>query len=176
MAVPMRSTRSNVSPAGRQSDPALKRPHLHVVESGEHHAKETGHGAHVASSVIAWTRSRPRPWLHTAIAILFLVLCWIGTLMLRTQMVENSFESSQVEQNITMLRQDVEDDQAKLSNLEATLPDRAQKLNMVPASGSLTIDLNGYQPPKDEKATTGESAEQQATSNQHDSSQGGATE
>ena len=104
------------------------------------------------------------------------VLCWIGTLMLRTQMVENSFESSQVEQNITMLRQDVEDNQAKLSNLEATLPDRAQKLNMVPASGSLTIDLNGYQPPKDEKATTGESAEQQATSNQHDTSQGGATE
>ena len=96
MAVPMRSTRSNVSPAGRQSDPALKRPHLHVVESGEHHAKETGHGAHVASTVIAWTRSRPRPWLHTTIAILFLVLCWIGTLMLRIQMVENSFESSQV--------------------------------------------------------------------------------
>ena len=77
---------------------------------------------------------------------------------------------------VAMLRQDVEDNQAKLSNLEATLPDRAQKLNMVPASGSLTIDLNGYQPPKDEKATTGESAEQQATSNQHDTSQGGATE
>ncbi|MCB5520994.1 hypothetical protein LIP81_21220, partial [Erysipelatoclostridium ramosum] len=58
-------------------------------------------------TVIAWTRSRPRPRLHTTIAILFLVLCWIGTLMLRTQMVENSFESSQVEQNIMMVRQDV---------------------------------------------------------------------
>jgi len=45
-----------------------------------------------------------------------------------------------------MLQQDVEDDQARLAQLEATLPERAQKMNMEPAKGSLSIDLQGYQP------------------------------
>ena len=45
-----------------------------------------------------------------------------------------------------MLQQDVEEDQTKLSQLEATLPERAQKMKMVPAQGSLSIDLEGYTP------------------------------
>ena len=59
-------------------------------------------------------------------------------------MVQNSFEANQIETNITRLSQDVEDDQAKLDELEASLPDKAEQMGMVPQKGALTIDLNGY--------------------------------
>ena len=65
--------------------------------------------------------------------------------MLRTQMVQNSFEASQIEMHITQLTQDVEDDQAKLDELDASLPSKAEEMGMVPQKGALTIDLNGYQ-------------------------------
>lgn len=53
-------------------------------------------------------------------------------------------EANQIETNITRLSQDVEDDQAKLDELEASLPDKAEQMGMVPQKGALTIDLNGY--------------------------------
>lgn len=175
MAAPMRSTRSHVSPSGRdgRTDAPSKRPELHVVSSSDQHGKKNEKHS-FAENVITWTKTRSRPWLHTGIAVLFLILCWIGTLLLRTQMVENSFESARIEQNITMLQQDVEDDQAKLSNLEATLPDRAQKLNMVPASGSLSIDLQGYKAPEDTKQNSSSTQTQSDSSKQNaDADQGG---
>ena len=72
----------------------------------------------------------------------------MGSLMLRTQMVQHSFEANQIESNITRLTQDVEDDQTKLDELEASLPSKAEE--MVPQKGALTIDLNGYQPSGDD--------------------------
>mgnify|MGYP000093281645 CR=1 FL=1 len=76
---------------------------------------------------------------------MFLGVCLLGSLMLRTQMVQNSFEASQIETHITQLTQDVEDDQAKLDELDASLPSKAEEMGMVPQKGALTIDLNGYQ-------------------------------
>ena len=55
------------------------------------------------------------------------------------------FEASQIETHITQLTQDVEDDQAKLDELDASLPSKAEEMGMVPQKGALTIDLNGYQ-------------------------------
>ena len=86
-----------------------------------------------------------RALLHLVIAAVFLGVCLLGSLMLRTQMVQNSFESSQIETHITQLTQDVEDDQAKLDELDASLPSKAEEMGMVPQKGALTIDLNGYQ-------------------------------
>ena len=67
--------------------------------------------------------------------------------MLRTQMVQHSFEANQIESNITRLTQDVE---TKLDELEASLPSKAEEMGMVPQKGALTIDLNGYQPSGDD--------------------------
>ena len=95
--------------------------------------------------LITWTRTRSTPLLHLVIAVVFLGVCLLGSLMLRTQMVQNSFEASQIETHITQLTQDVEDDQAKLDELDASLPSKAEEMGMVPQQGALTIDLNGYQ-------------------------------
>ena len=54
-------------------------------------------------------------------------------------------EASQIESSITKLTQDVEDDQAKLDELDASLPSKAEDMGMVPQKGALTIDLSGYQ-------------------------------
>ena len=70
----------------------------------------------------------------------------LGALALRTQMVEISFESSQVQTRIERLSQDVEERQTQLDMLKASLPERAQEMGMVPQEGSISIDLNGYQP------------------------------
>ena len=40
---------------------------------------------------------------------------------------------------------DIEDDQAKLDQLVANLPDKASDMGMVPQQGSVSIDLSGYQ-------------------------------
>lgn len=64
--------------------------------------------------------------------------------MLRTQMIENSFSAAQTTSNISELTQDVQEDQAKLDALEATLPDKAQQMGMVPQEGTVSIDLQGY--------------------------------
>ena len=103
-----------------------------------------GHAAHRHPG----TQARGASLIHVTVAIVFLVATLLITLMLRTQMVQNSFESNTVQKNINMLTQDVQDDQAKLDELISSLPDKAQKMGMVPQQDSVTIDLNGYKPSK----------------------------
>ncbi|MBT1165312.1 hypothetical protein [Bifidobacterium simiarum] len=79
-------------------------------------------------------------------ALVFLGASLVGSLLLRTQMVEDSFAITDVQQSIGRLTQDVQEDQTKLDALEASLPEKAQKLGMVPGSDALTIDLQGYKP------------------------------
>jgi cell division protein FtsL len=92
-----------------------------------------------------WTRERTTPLVHIVIAVVFLVSTLIGSLALRTQMVQNAFEETQVQDHISQLTQDVEDDQAKLDELQASLPSKAQDMGMIAQQGSISIDLNGYQ-------------------------------
>ena len=140
MAAP-RTIASNAAPAGRKSQTetiGTTRPELHVIKG----TRVEGNGIR---QLITWTRTRSTPLLHLVIAAVFLGVCLLGSLMLRTQMVQNSFEASQIETHITQLTQDVEDDQAKLDELDASLPSKAEEMGMVPQKGALTIDLNGYQ-------------------------------
>ena len=76
---------------------------------------------------------------------MFLGVCLLGSLMLRTQMVQNSFEASQIETHFSKLSQDFEDDLSMLDELYASLLSKAEEMGMVPQKGALTIDLNGYQ-------------------------------
>lgn len=149
MAAPMLSSRPDAVPAGREAEqggrPAA-RPELHVVETSKRDAKTSAAGN--LERIIEWTRMRGTSLVHVVIAIAFLVITLLGTLMLRTQMVQNSFDSSKTQTHIDMLTQDVQDDQAKLDALVSSLPDKAQKMGMVPQQDSVTIDLNGYKPSK----------------------------
>lgn len=72
------------------------------------------------------------------------MLSLIGSLMLRTQMVQDSFEVSKLQTSIGVLTQDVQDDQTKLDELDSSLPDKAEKLGMQPQSTSTSLDLNEY--------------------------------
>ena len=117
-----RSIRSNAAPASNRphtKHQSSSRPELRVVSNPR--GNEQGN------------------------AVIFLVGTLFGALMLRTQMVQNSFEAAQIETNINRLTQDIEDDQAKLDQLVANLPDKASDMGMVPQQGSVSIDLSGYQ-------------------------------
>ncbi|WP_239457404.1 hypothetical protein [Bifidobacterium pullorum] len=144
-----RVARSSAAPAPRRADaptrPEQARPELRVVEGGR------AEGRFVVQRLgraLGWVRARSVPMVHVAVAITFLVGTLIGALMLRTQMVSNAFEMSAIESNIGRLTQDVQEEQARLDKLQASLPQKATDLGMVPQSTSVTIDLNGYQPPK----------------------------
>ncbi|MSS12968.1 hypothetical protein [Bifidobacterium tsurumiense] len=149
MTATVRSARSHAAPAGREHEMAAPaaRPQLRVVEGGRVSGGIVG-GFHKA---ITWTKTRSTPLLHVVFAVVFLIAVLLGSLALRTQMVQNSFEASQVQSNISKLTQDVDDDQAKLDALEASLPEKAQSMGMIPQQGSISIDLSGY------KATGGQS-------------------
>ncbi len=143
MAAP-RTISSNAAPAGRRSQSGTAgktRPELRVVKGERGKANGVRRGF---EQVINWTCARNTPVLHVFVAVAFLMLCLLGSLSLRTQMVQNSFEASQIESNITRLTQDVEDDQVKLDELEASLPSKAEEMGMVLQKGALTIDLSDY--------------------------------
>ncbi|MBW3091895.1 hypothetical protein KIH79_02785 [Bifidobacterium sp. 82T10] len=149
MASRGRTVRSNAVPESRRprsAEPST-RPSLHVVEGG---AKPAGQNGGLAR-LIVWTRSRSTSLFHIAASAIFLAATLIGALLLRTQMVENSFEAAEVQANITTLTQDVEEEQAKLDELQTSLPQRAEKMGMTLQKGSLTIDLSGYKNGKDGK-------------------------
>lgn len=81
---------------------------------------------------------------HFVCALVFLAASLVGSLVLRTQMVEDSFAITETQQSIGRLTQDIQERQTKLDSLQASLPNKAQKLGMVPGTDSLTIDLDGY--------------------------------
>lgn len=144
MAATARSLRSNAVPASRRPEPAGKpasRPELRVVNGGRVDKDDLAAGF---SRFMEWVRTRSAPTLHIIVAVVFLAATLLGALMLRTQMVQNAFEASSIESSIGRLTQDVQDDQAKLDQLQASLPQKASDMGMVPQSSSVTIDLNGY--------------------------------
>ncbi|WP_240539221.1 hypothetical protein [Bifidobacterium sp. SO1] len=148
------SSRSNAVPApSRPSTSAAPvRPELHVVSES---ASARGAVANGITRLVVWTRSRSTSLIHIVIAAVFLAATLVGALVLRTQMVENSFEAASVQANINTLTQDVEEDQAKLDALESSLPAKAEEMGMVLQQGSLSIDLSGYQAPGTDTSSTG---------------------
>lgn len=144
MASAARSLRSNAVPASRRPEPAAapaSRPELRVVNGGRADKDDLAAGF---GRFMEWVRTRSAPTVHIVVAVVFLAATLIGALMLRTQMVQNAFEVSSLETSIARLTQDVQDDQARLNQLEASLPQKADDMGMVPQSSSVSIDLNGY--------------------------------
>lgn len=147
MATSARTVRSNAAPAGREreSKETSRRPELTAIKGRRTASNAVGEGF---ERLLTWTRARSMPLLQVVVAVAFLAACLLGSLALRTQMAQNSFEQTRVQDNISTLTQDVQDDQAKLDELEASLPQKAQDMGMVPQQGSISIDLSGYQPSK----------------------------
>lgn len=143
MATSSRTIRSNAAPAGRTHEAGAPpaRPDLHVVTGNRNQSSPVTRGV---ERLFTWTRTRKAPMLNVVIAMVFLAVCLVGSLTLRTQMAQQAFEQTQVQGHIATLTQDVEDDQAKLDELQASLPRKAQDMRMVPQQGSIAIDLNGY--------------------------------
>ncbi|NMN00899.1 hypothetical protein G1C96_1480 [Bifidobacterium sp. DSM 109958] len=108
--------------------------------------------------ILRWVMNRRAPFLPTVLAALFLIGTLLGTLALRTQMVENSFEATRLNRSISNLTQDAQTYQSELDRLEAQLPTKAKDLGMVPQQGSITIDLQGYQAPADSPSASASGA------------------
>lgn len=143
-----RSIRSNAVPAGGRRQRAAApstRPELRVVDGTRMAKRESGGFARL----ITWTRSRGSSLVHIAAAAVFLTGTLIGALLLRTQMIENAFEASAIEDHIAMLTQDVQEDQARLDALIASLPAKAEEMGMTTQQGSVSIDLSDYDNGKD---------------------------
>jgi hypothetical protein len=104
-----------------------------------------------ARRLLVWTRTRRAPLFHIVVALSILGASLVVSLMLRTQMIENSFEATTTQQSISRLNQDIQDDQSKLDELQASLPDKAEKMGMIPQKGSISIDLQGYKAATDSK-------------------------
>lgn len=137
-----RTIRSSAVPATTRPRPEVRpeaRPRLHVVTGGKAGAA-SGFGR-----MLQWAGTRSARTLHVVISVAFLASTLFGALMLRTQMVQNSFASSKLESSISRLTQDVQDDQAKLDQLQASLPQKASDMGMIPQHDSVSIDLQGYQ-------------------------------
>lgn len=80
-----RTIASNAAPAGRrdQNETAgTTRPELHVVKGSRAEGNGVKRGV---EQLITWTRTRSTPLLHLVIAVVFLGVCLMGSLMLRTQ-------------------------------------------------------------------------------------------
>ena len=144
-----RTVRSDAMPAApRRPSPrgGTRRPQLHVVTGGKTHPSRVSAPPDAWRRLVGRLRPDRSPLFHIVSAVVFLSLCLLLSLLLRTQMVENSFQASQIELSISQLSQDVEDDQSKLDSLDASLPERAQRMGMIPQQKSITIDLKGYRP------------------------------
>ncbi|WP_236632740.1 hypothetical protein [Bifidobacterium xylocopae] len=146
MASSARSVRSRTAPGKRRpaSQAEQRRARLALVDGGRSATNRSLGGR--ARRFVSWAGTRSTPLIQFAVALVFLSVCLLGSLLLRTQMVQNSFEASSVQSSISKLTQDVQDDQDKLDQLQASLPDKAQQMGMVPQRGTSSIDLNGYRP------------------------------
>ena len=81
--------------------------------------------------------------IHVILAIVILVASLFGSLLLRTQMVQDAFSISQTQHTISKLNQDIQEKQVQLERLQASLPNKATDLGMVPGAESVTIDISG---------------------------------
>ena len=143
----VRSIRSNAVPAGRSRDaqPGHERPLLHVVNG----RKRTAGIATGYQRVVGWARASHAAMIHIVAAVAFLVASLVVSLIVTTLMVQNSFAASEVKDNIARLEQDVDDEQVKLDDLEASLPQRAKDMGMEPQQGSISVDLSDYSSPQE---------------------------
>lgn len=150
MPAAQRSVRSGAAPDKRRpkAQPASTRPELHVV-SGKSSGREVMIDG--ARRLLVWTRTRRAPLFHIVVAMCILGASLVASLMLRTQMIENSFEATKTQQSISRLNQDIQDDQSILDQLQASLPEKAEKMGMVAQKGSISIDLQGYKASGDSK-------------------------
>ncbi|TCD53972.1 hypothetical protein EJ419_05955 [Alloscardovia theropitheci] len=151
-----RSSRSaqSYSPMMRRSSSAMRatRPNRRTsysTGSARPQLRVSVHDNRQRSSVMAQVRNvadnRRLSALVLSSSIALLIASLGITLVLRTQMTENAFSITQTQNSVAQLTQDVQQDRAKLNNLEAGLPERATQMGMQQGSDSMTIDMGNAQ-------------------------------
>ncbi|MFC0266055.1 hypothetical protein [Alloscardovia macacae] len=95
--------------------------------------------------VVTHVQSLAQNRRKAVVVFVFSVTCLIGSLLgalgLRTLMTENAFSIAQTQSSVSKLKQDVQQDKAKLNELQTSLPERASQLGMQQGTSSMTIDL-----------------------------------
>ncbi|WP_018142677.1 hypothetical protein [Alloscardovia criceti] len=107
--------------------------------------EETRSTLHVISTQARPSISRKSSVIVFVSSIIFLVISLMATLAMRTSMTENAFAISETQNSVTQLTQDVQQDRAKLNDLQSQLPERALEMGMQQGSSSMTIDLGNAQ-------------------------------
>jgi outer membrane murein-binding lipoprotein Lpp len=86
--------------------------------------------------------------LQSASGIPFYVLCaailagaLLVALLLNTTMARGSYEMARLQKEVGQVAQDVQDVEAQLRAAEASLPDRARQMGMVPAENPTMISV-----------------------------------
>lgn len=117
------------------------RPQLRVIShSNTEHARIRAAQPAAASWLQRHITARMAQWIAVATVA---AISFLGVLGMRVMLVENSFEAAQTQQKVTLLSQDVEQEQARLDKLQSSLPDRAQKLGMTTSNNSVTVNMSG---------------------------------
>lgn len=140
MASPARKPRTVRTSHPQTYSEAPSRPQLRVIS---HSASAADRGTSASRSQSRLRRYMNARIAQVALALTIIIFCAVGVLGLRVQLVENAFALSRMEQNISVLTQDVEQEQAQLEKLQASLPDKAQKLGMTTSDNSITVDMKG---------------------------------
>ncbi len=133
MAAP-RTIASNAAPAGRrdQNETAgTTRPELHVVKGTR--AEGNGVKRGVEQLITGLEPEAPHCCIWSLPSFFLEFAC--GILDATHPNGAAFLERNQIESNFTRLTQDVEDDQTKLDELEASLPSKAEEWVMVPQKG-----------------------------------------
>lgn len=145
-AAQVRTTRQRMSELSVRKGSAgarpsgITRPGLSVISRTDQRIDSASRTSGSAAQAKRSLRGRMVLWMAV---VLVVVLSFLGVLVVRVKMAEDAFAISETQQNISVLTQDVEQEQAKLDKLQASLPQKAQKLGMTPSSDSLTVDMAG---------------------------------
>lgn len=132
------STVRSTRPGTRSAVP--ERPQLRV-SSRENRLRQSAFMQQVQSVY----HSRQRSMAMMMTSIVFLVMSLGVTLFLRTEMTKNAYSITETQNTVVQLTQDVQQDRAKLNELESQLPQRATDMGMQQGSSSMTIDLGNAQ-------------------------------
>ena len=97
-----RTISSNAAPAGRRNKSEIAgttRPELHVIKGNRTDESRVRRGF---EQLLTWTRTRRTPLLHLVVAVVFLVVCLLGSLTLRTHMVKTDIDTHPIEANLPL--------------------------------------------------------------------------
>ncbi|GAA1969696.1 hypothetical protein GCM10009718_01540 [Isoptericola halotolerans] len=115
----------------RRGDPTPRRAPLTAVEGGGGRRLDAVRAPLQATSGV--------PFMM--LCALVLVTALLSALLLNTSMARGSYEMSRLQREVGLVAQDVQEVQAQLREAEASLPQEATRLGMVPAEDMTMLSV-----------------------------------